>query len=149
MRESRERTDYENIQIVVICLACVASAHWVTAQSAADAPLACVDELAFSEFSSNIAYYLPADARVSIKLGPNDGQASVTLSPADTPLRFELMDAFAKRTRYSATCRGRVLSFIVRYVVEGERTRIPTWQVKFRPPNEILIVSHPVMGSIN
>ena len=138
----------KSIQKTVVCLCYLIAAHWVTLRGA-EAPLACVDELAFPVFRPNNAFYLPAEARVSIKIGSDEKQTIVTLSPADTPLRAELLDAFSSKTRYAASCNGKVLSFIVRYVLEGERTLIPVWQVRILAPNEILVISHPMMGGVN
>jgi len=124
-------------------------ALWADALRGADTPLACVDELAFPVFRKATAYYLPAEARVSVKLGPVHGEQSVTLDPPDTPVRLDLMEAFATKTRYSPSCKGKTLIFLVRYLVEGEPTMFPAWEVRFRVPNEVLVVTHPIIGGVN
>jgi hypothetical protein len=122
---------------------------WAWASAASESPLLCVDEISFPVFDHAIAYYLPAEAHVRVAIGSRDGEHSVTLDPPNTPLKLDLMDAFGSETRYSASCKGKVLDFDVRYVVQGQRTVVPSWQVRFRPPNQIIVVTHPVKGSVN
>jgi hypothetical protein len=114
-----------------------------------DTPMACVDEISFPVFRQAIAYYLPAEAHVRVRIGSRDGERSVTLDPPSTPLKLDLMDAFDTGTRYSASCKGKLLDFDVRYVVQGEPTLVPSWQVRFRPPSQIIVITHPVKGSVN
>jgi hypothetical protein len=129
--------------LLLLCSLPVAALH------AADGPLTCINELAFPVFRKATAYNLPTEARVSVKLGSGDGQHSVTFDPPDTPVRLDLLDAFATKTRYSPACGGKTLVFLVRYLVEGEPTLFPIWEVRLRPPNEILVVTHPVKGGVN
>jgi len=122
---------------------------WAWASAAPDPPMGCVDEISFPVFRQAIAYYLPVEAHVSVKIGSREGEHSITLDPPNTPLRLDLMKAFDAETRYSASCKGKILDFDVRYLVQGEETLIPVWQVRFRPPNQVIVITHPVKGSVN
>lgn len=133
----------------VIAALAVAVSLWGWASDVSDTPMACVDEISFPVFRQAIAFYLPAEAHVRVRIGSRDGERSVTLDPPTTPLKLDLMDAFDTGTRYSPSCKGKLLDFDVRYIVQGEQTLVPSWQVKFRPPNQVVVVTHPVKGSVN
>ena len=137
------------VSSVVIASLVLVVSLWAWASSAPDPPMGCVDEITFPVFDQAIAYYLPAEAHVRVRIGSRDGEHSVTLDPPNTPLGLDLMDAFDTGTHYSSSCKGKVLDFDVRYLVQGQRTVVPTWKVRFRPPNQIVIITHPVKGSVN
>jgi hypothetical protein len=116
---------------------------------AGDNTLDCVVELGLPTFSKPLAYHLPAVAHISVTVGRNGAAPSIVLDPANTPLRPELLDSFGPQSRYANSCAGKTLDFVVRYLVQGSPTQIPVWAVRFRPPSEIVIISHPLTPIIN
>ncbi|MGA3096573.1 MAG: hypothetical protein ABSF25_08990 [Bryobacteraceae bacterium] len=115
----------------------------------AEDPLACVEELTMPHYNFAMTGEIPATVGVSVAIGPGGRAESIKLSPADTPLRFELLDDFGPRTRYSGSCQGKTIVFVVRYLVEGERTDFPIAEVRYRPPNEIVVVCRPMKPGLN
>lgn len=115
----------------------------------AEDPLTCVDELTMPHYNGTMTHDIPGAVSVAVTIGPGGRAEAIRLSPAETPLRFELLDDFGPRTHYSGSCRGRTIVFVVRYLVEGERADFPIAEVKYRPPNEILVVCRPLKPRLN
>ena len=100
-------------------------------------------------YNGTMTHDIPSTVSVSVTIGATGKSESIRLSPADSPLRFELLDDFGARTRYKHECRGKTIVFVVRYLVEGERTDFPIAEIKFRPPNEIDVVCRPLKPRLN
>lgn len=115
---------------------------------AADNPMACVEEIAMPEVTSGIVTSIPATIEVHVLIGSN-GVAQKIDSSGKPVFRLELDSYFKDGTRYRNACAGKTISFTVRYLVEGNATLRPVSEVRFRPPNEFVVRSHPVMPAID
>jgi hypothetical protein len=110
----------------------------------ADDPMACVKELAMPGYQWREATIV---ARIAIGKG---GKAkSVDYDDAKPWFRSELDQYFKEKTRYAEACDGKTITFTVRYLVQGQETGHPVWEVRFRPPDEIIVVSHPMAPSMD
>jgi hypothetical protein len=116
---------------------------------ASENAMSCVEEITMPYVTSGMVTSLPADVTVHILIG-NGGIAQKVEYSGGTPvLRYELDKYFKDKTRYRKDCRGKTISFSVRYLVEGNKTARPVSEVRFRPPNEFIVQSHPVMPALD
>jgi len=88
---------------------------------------------------------LPADVGVRILIGSDGSAQKVDYSGGTPVLKHELDYYFKDGAHYRKACKGSTISFIVRYLVEGNKTVRPVSEVQFRPPNEFIVRSHPVI----
>ena len=112
-------------------------------------PFACVEELTMPHFNGVMIHAVPATVQVSVTIGNNGRSQSIDVSPKDTLLRLELLDDFGAKALYSKGCAGRTVVFMVRYTYQGEPTDRPLWDIKFRSPNEILVLCRPLKPILN
>jgi hypothetical protein len=130
-----------------------------TAASAAQNPMDCVEEMTMPSVTPGIVTALPATIAVRILIGRygrarkidyRDAKPVATAIPFRLPALEDALNTFFKDgTRYVEACEGKTISFTVRYVVEGNATdRLYSSEVRFRPPNEFIVRSHPVIPAL-
>ena len=117
--------------------------------SAAEDPMACIEEVTMPYVTPGMVTSLPANIDIHILIG-DDGTAERINYSSGTPLlKHELDKYFRDKTRYVKSCRGKTISFTVRYLVEGNQTVREVSEVRFRPPNEFVVRSHPVIPALD
>ena len=125
-----------------------------SATGVAENPMDCVEEITMPSVTMGMVTSLPATVEVRILIGEHgraqkidyrDAKPVATAIPFRLPvLKQELNTYFDDGTRYVEACKGKTISFTVRYVVEGNATdRLYSSEVRFRPPNEFIVRSHP------
>jgi hypothetical protein len=119
------------------------------AASAAENPMACVEEIKMPYVTAGMVLSLPADIQVHIFIGSNGMAEKIDYSGGTPVLRHELDYYFKEGSRYRKACKGKTITFTVRYLVEGNETVRPVSDVLFRPPNEFVVRSHPVMPALD
>jgi hypothetical protein len=139
-----------NFQCIIssIVLA-VATLLFTSPLIAAENPMDCIGELAIPSFRGLVATYIPAIIQVRITIGQNGKAQSVDYSGAKGNFPLELNTYFRDKTRYVDSCAGKTISFTVRYLVEGNRTGFPVSEVRFRPPDEITVICHPLEPALD
>ena len=115
-----------------------------TSARSAEDPMACVKELAMPGYQWRQATIV---AHIAISKG---GKAkSVDYGDAKSWFKFELDQYFEEKTRYAESCDGKTISFTIRYLVEGQKINFPVWEARFRPPDEIIVISHPMEPALD
>jgi len=122
---------------------------YCTAANAAENPMACVEEITMPRVTPGMVTSLPANIEVHVLIGSNGVAQKVDYSSGTPALRRELDFYFKDGTSYSKACNGRTIRFTVRYLVEGNKTQGPVSEVRFRPPDEFIIRSHPVIPAVD
>jgi hypothetical protein len=120
-----------------------------TTAGAAENPMACVEEITMPYVTSGMVMSLPADIEVHVLIGSNGIAEKIGYGGGTPALRLELDYYFKEKTRYTKACKGRTISFTVRYLVEGNETQHPVSEVRFRPPNQFIVRSHPVIPALD
>jgi hypothetical protein len=72
-----------------------------------------------------------------------------TIGGAKPIFSYALDEYFKEKTRYLKACDGKTITFTIHYQVEGQRTGFPVWEVRFRPPDEIIVLSHPIEPALD
>jgi hypothetical protein len=116
---------------------------------AAENPMDCIEEITVPNAAGALTTYIPATVQVRILIGDNGRAASVDFGAAKPIFRLELGHYFSEGARYLKACQGKTITFTVRYVVRGEKTARPVSEVRFRPPNEFVVVCHPVEPALD
>lgn len=117
--------------------------------SAADDPMACVEEITMPYVTPGMVMSIPANVEVHVLIGRDGKAQKIDYSAGTSLLRHELGEYFKDLTRYKKACEGRTISFTVRFLVEGNETVRPVSEVRFRPPNEFIVRSHPVTPALD
>jgi hypothetical protein len=92
---------------------------------------------------------LPATVHVRVTIGKNGRASSVEYGDAKPIIRISLDQYFKEEARYVPACEGRTIDFTVRYVVEGIETPYLVSKLRFRQPNEFVVVVHPIQPSLD
>jgi len=113
----------------------------------ADDPMGCVSELTMPRFYRGVAGLAPVSgtAYVTIDEHGRVGSFRADVNPRSA-LNVELEVLFKEMARYSPSCAGRTLSFIVEYAVlrkPPEADPIPT--IRFRAPNRFIVEFAPLL----
>jgi len=87
--------------------------------------------------------------KVDITIGGDGRAKEIEFHDATGIVTLDLERYFKKETRYRQSCNGKTISFIVRYVVRENTTSSPACQVRFRPPNEFIVLCHPVEPALD
>ena len=116
--------------------------------SGANDPMACVQELALPN-SRYLFTVIPATVVAHILIGKDGTAKSVDYEGAKHIFKLTLDEYFKEKTRYVKACDGKTITFTIHYQVEGQRTSFPVWEVRFRPPDEIIVLSHPIEPSLD
>jgi hypothetical protein len=116
---------------------------------AAENPMACVEEITMPYVTSGMVMSIPANIQIHVLIGSNGVAQKIDYSSGAPVLKHELDFYFKDGTRYSKRCKGKTISFLVQYLVEGNETIRPVSEVRFRPPNEFIVRSHPVTPVID
>ena len=91
-----------------------------------------------------IATYIPATVEVSLTIGKGGVPQKISYSTSNALLRAELEYFFKTKTTYREACQGKVVTFVVRYLVEGSPVDDPTSEVRLEPPNRFTVVCRPL-----
>ena len=91
-----------------------------------------------------IATYIPTTVEVVVRIGKGGSVESIRYSNSNALLQIELDHFFKDATTYRSGCQGRSVTFVVRYLVEGTPTDNPVSEVRFRPPNEFVVICRPL-----
>jgi hypothetical protein len=134
--------------ILLMVCACVLMLPYKTAD-AAENPMACVEEITMPYVTSGMVMSIPANIQIHVLIGSNGVAQKIDYSSGAPVLKHELDFYFKDGTRYSKRCKGKTISFLVQYLVEGNETIRPVSEVRFRPPNEFIVRSHPVTPVID
>jgi hypothetical protein len=121
----------------------------VAFRAQAQNPMDCVREITMPNTYFFVSPLIPATIEVHITIGTNGKALSVDYGNAKPTFRTELDEYFIGTARYVEACAGKTINFTVRYVVEGQRTSIHSSEVRFKPPNEIIIVCHPLEPAVD
>ena len=116
---------------------------------AADNPMNCIEEISMPYVTGEIMMSLPATVYVHVLIGDHGVAKRIDYGGAKPVLRLVLDRYFKDKTRYLGACKGKTISFTVRYVVQGNRTALPVSEVRYRPPNEFLVLCHPVEPALD
>jgi hypothetical protein len=128
-------------QVAVVVLASVSLC-------VAAGPMDCVSEITMPDVAG-IMMEIPTTIQVRVTIGKDGRAAKVDYGSARPIIRFELDRSFKRENRYLSVCENRTITFIVRYLVEGDPTPFPVFKVKFRPPDEFVVVAHPIEPSLD
>jgi len=109
----------------------------------------CIREMTMPYVTSGMMMSIPATIQVRVTIGRNGNARTVDYGDVKPIVRFELDGYFKERTRYASACEGRTISFTIRYLVEGMPTPFLVSEVRFRPPNEFVVVAHPIEPSLD
>lgn len=109
----------------------------------------CIEEITVPNGAGALTTYIPATVQVRILIGDNGRAASVDVGAAKPIFRRELGRYFSEGTRYLKTCQGKTITFTVRYVVRGWKTALPVSEVHFKPPDEFVVICHPVEPALD
>ena len=115
----------------IVCTICASGLMLLcrTAE-AAENPMSCVEEITMPYVTSGMVMSLPADIEVHVLIGSNGESQRIVYSSGTPVLKHELDRYFKDRSRYSKACKGRTISFTVRYLVEGNETQGPVSEVR-------------------
>jgi hypothetical protein len=113
--------------------------------------IGCIKELALPGYMGLVVTYIPARVEVRIAIGKDGKAKSVAYSTpvASGVFRQELDEYFADKTRYDAACAGRTISFFVSYEVQGTPTSFAQAEVRFSPPDQIVIICRPKIPALD
>jgi hypothetical protein len=100
----------------------------LTSLGAAQEQLACIRDMTLPSFRGMIMTYIPTTVEVSVEIGENGAARAVRYDTLNVLLRNELDYFFKTKTTYSTDCRGRIIVFVVRYLVEGTPS-VTSWGV--------------------
>ena len=122
----------------------VATLVGMTKSFGAEDPMGCVTELSMPSLNGS-AHSFPFKVVARISIGKGGLAKEVDYGDLKAGLfRSELDESFKNETRYAESCDGKTISFTVRYLVEGQTTSHPVWAVRFKPPDEIIVITHPM-----
>jgi hypothetical protein len=116
--------------------------------SGANDPMTCVQDLALPG-PRGLFTVIPATVVAHIVIGTDGTAKSVDYEGAKPIFKYALDEYFRKKTRYVKACDGKTINFTIHYRVEGQKTSFPVWEVRFRPPDEIVVLSHPIEPSLD
>jgi hypothetical protein len=105
--------------------------------------IGCTEELALPGYLGLVAVHIPAKVEVRVAIGKDGKARSTSYSTPIAAFRQELDEYFAEKTRYSTACAGKTISFLAVYKVEGSATAFAQAEVRFIPPDQIVIICHP------
>ena len=120
-----------------------------TTPSLANGPLDCVNEIAVPRVNGNVIVSIPATVQVHVSIGKKGIARAVEYEGAKPLLRIALDQFFKRESSYLPSCAGRTITFVVRYTVEGAATSEPLSTARFRPPNEFIVVAHPMKPALD
>jgi len=137
-------------------LGATAAAFLCPGASVAENLMDCVEEITMPSVTMGMVTSLPATIEVHILIGKHGRAQKIDyrdLKPVATVIPFrlrvfehELNTYFQDGTRYVEACQGKTISFTVRYLLEGNATdHLYSSEVRFKPPNEFIVRSHPVI----
>jgi hypothetical protein len=115
----------------------------------AENPMDCVSELAIPYPVGQMMTSIPATVHVHVTIGRNGLASAVDYGDTKPILKIALDQYFKEESRYVPVCEGKAISFTLRYLVEGTPTPYPLSKVRFHPPNEFVIVAHPIEPSFD
>ena len=122
----------------------LASVVLVASAAHAESPMDCVREITMPNSYFFVASMIPATIQVHVAIGTNGNASSVDYGNANLNFRTELDRYFSRTARYAEGCAGKTIDFTVHYVVEGQKTSMHVSEVRFKPPNDIIVVCHPL-----
>ena len=120
-----------------------------SAAIAADDPMTCVEEITMPYVTPGMVMSIPANIEIQVAIGTKGEARKISYSSGTPLLRHELDRYFKDKARYKKACMGRTISFTVRFLVEGNETVHAVSEVRFRPPNEFIVRSHPVTPALD
>ncbi len=120
-----------------------------SAALAAESPMDCIEEIAMPYVTGEIMMSLPTTVSVHVLVGKHGVAQETNYGNAKPVLGLVLDRYFKEKTRYVDACEGKTISFTVRYVVGGNRTAFPVSEVRYRPPDEFLVLCHPVEPALD
>ena len=115
----------------------------------AEGPMDCVTEMTMPYAIGQMMASIPARIEVQVTIGKDGLASSADYGHIKPLMRIALDQYFKEQSRYRPSCAGRKITFTLRYLVEGIPTPVPSSQVRFRPPNEFVIVAHPIEPSLD
>jgi hypothetical protein len=120
-----------------------------SAVDGAENPMDCVEEITMPSITGGLMTSIPATVEIRVLIGEHGMAREVDYGNARPVFRLELDEYFRRKTRYLGACNGKTIRFKIRYVVEGNRTSRPVSEVRFRPPNEFIVLCHPVEPALD
>ncbi len=109
-----------------------------------EADLACIEDIEVPQMHGTLVGSVPARIEATVLVGKMGKAASVSFRAPTKPLEIEIGFYLKNKTRYSKACEGRSLKIVFSYLVEGDETAELEAVVHFKPPNEFVVISHPV-----
>jgi len=116
---------------------------------AADGPMDCVNEMTMPYALGQIFTSIPATIEVRVTIGRNGRARSVDYGDAKPILKLALDQFFKEEASYLSACEGRTIAFTVRYLIDGAPTPYPLSKIRFRSPNEFVVIAHPMEPSLD
>ena len=117
--------------------------------SLAEGPMDCVAEMAIPQVTGVIMMSIPATIKVRVTIGKNGLARQIDYGDAKPLLKIQLNQYFKEQSRYRSECSNRTITFKVRYLVEGVQTPYPVSATTFHPPDEFVVVAHPIEPSLD
>ena len=108
------------------------------------ADLACIEDIEVPQMHGTLVGSVPARIEATVVVGKMGRAASVSFRAPSKPLETEIGFYLKKRTRYASACEGRSVRIVFSYLVEGSETADLESTVHFKPPNEFVVISHPM-----
>jgi hypothetical protein len=138
---------YVSRRVIVVTLIGILSAA-----ASAQTPLSCVSEMVMPRFYRLLAGRDPIRGTAHITIDER-GRAGTVRYEADVKvMNVELEELFREQARYSPSCAGKTVTFVVEYVPldkPAEANPVPT--IRFRAPNRFIVefappstIAHPV-----
>ena len=131
----------------VVAIVAAFAAFAVVPTSKAQGLSSCIEELALPGFASYIE--APGALDVFFTVGP-DGRATAARFSTKDPMTVAYLRAYlVTESRYSKSCQGQQMHFVVTYTVQGAPTDEPRYETRLRAPSEIIVTYHPIKPKIN
>ena len=114
-----------------------------------DDAISCVKEISMPSAYTGILRYIPAVVKVRILIGERGEAKLVTYDTEIEALKGQLSSYFKERTTYASACKGKTITFTVRYTLIGPELGVPASEVRFEPPDRLLVICHRLAPSFD
>lgn len=114
-----------------------------------DNAMSCVKDLAIPSAYSTIQSEIPATIEARILIGDHGKAERVTYDTDFKLLTLQLDAYFKQKTRYVDSCKGRIITFTVRYTLVEPELDVSASEVHFEPPDRFLVICHRLRPSLD
>jgi hypothetical protein len=132
--------------LVVFCLL----AHSASAADEGVGGLGCIKEMLLPAYGAIARKAMsPGTVKAEASIGPGGTLAGFRSGDADRFLALEVETFIRYNTSFRSECVGKQVSLVFTFVLEGDPVVDPTARVKFRGPNEFVIISQPQSPTVD